>query len=196
MDISNSLYYTFSTIAQVLAAFIALSGVFVIFKIQELKKMQFLQVQYFYNYMNDVAGLIIGTFHDCPTIAVTLKTLHKSECIGGMESEMNKIIEDPNVQKSYQLNSLKKMKSIFDKINMIRLRIILWTKISMVSGMLTILFSLVVLTTVPYVSNYLPVVFYSLGLFGLIFSISAMTWVIFICLKEKNYLTNDKSSSQ
>ncbi len=158
--------------------------------------MQFLQVQYFYNYMNAVAGLFIGSFHDCPTIAVTLKTLHKSECIGGMESEMNKIIEDPNVQKSYQLNSLKIMKSIFDKINMIRLRIILWTKISMVSGLLTILFSLLVLTTVPYVSNYVPVVFYSLGFFGLIFSISTMTWVIFVCLKEKNYLTNDKSSSQ
>jgi hypothetical protein len=33
----NSLYYTFSAIPQVLAAFIALSGVFLIFKIQEFK---------------------------------------------------------------------------------------------------------------------------------------------------------------
>jgi|GEM_PF-6519430 len=123
MDITNSLYYTFSTIAQVLAGFIALSGVFVIFKIQELKKMQFLQVQYFYNYLNGVSGMFIGSFHDCPTIAVTLKTLHKSECIGGMEEEMEKILEDQNVQKSAELKSLNRLKSIFSKINSVRINI-------------------------------------------------------------------------
>ena len=38
MVITNALYYTLSTTAQVLAGFIALSGVFVIFKLQELEK--------------------------------------------------------------------------------------------------------------------------------------------------------------
>ena len=93
----NSLYYTFSAIPQVLAAFIALSGVFLIFKIQELKKMQFLQVQYFYNYLSGVKGLFSGVFHGCPTIAVTLQTLHKAECLGGMLEEMDKILLDTNV---------------------------------------------------------------------------------------------------
>ena len=149
MDISNSLYYTFSAIAQVLAGFIALSGVFVIFKIQELKKMQFLQVQYFYNYLNGVSGMFIGSFHDCPTIAVTLKTLHRSECIGGMKQEMEKILADPNVQKSAELKSLNRMKMVFTNIDAVRLNILLWTKISMISGLITILFSLSILPFVP-----------------------------------------------
>ena len=85
----NSLYYTFSTIAQVLAAFIALSGVFVIFKIQEFKRIMFLQVQYFYNYLNGVNGMFISSFHDCPSIATNLKTLHISESLGGMLEEMD-----------------------------------------------------------------------------------------------------------
>ena len=149
MDISNSLYYTFSTISQVLSGFIALSGVFVIFKVQELKKMQFLQVQYFYNYLNGVSGMLIGSFHDCPTIAVTLKTLHKSECIGGMEEEMEKILADPNVQKSAEQKSLSRMKTVFTNINSIRLKILFWTKTSMISGLITILISIIILPFVP-----------------------------------------------
>jgi hypothetical protein len=151
MDITNSLYYTFSTISQVLAGFIALSGVFVIFKVQELKKMQFLQVQYFYNYLNGVSGMFIGSFHDCPTIAETLKTLHKSECIGGMEEEMEKILSDPNVQKSVELKSLFRMKTVFTNINSVRLNILCWTKISMISGLITIVFSLSILPFVPWI---------------------------------------------
>ena len=195
MDISNSLYYTFSTIAQVLAGFIALSGVFVLFKIQELKKMQFLQVQYFYNYLNGVPGMFIGSFHDCPTIAVKLKTLHKSECIGGMEEEMEKILADPYVQKSAEQKSLNRMKMIFTNINSVRINIIFWTKASVISGLITILFSLGVLPFVPWICDCISITLYIIAFFGLIISIGAMTKVILTCLKEINYLTIEKPSS-
>lgn len=195
MDITNSLYYTFSTIAQVLAGFIALSGVFVIFKVQELKKMQFLQVQYFYNYLNGVSGLFIGSFYDCPTIAVTLKTLHKSECIGGMEEEMEKILAEPNVQKSAEQKNLFRMKTVFTNINSVRLNILYWTKISMISGLTTILFSLSILPFVPCISDCISTVLYSIAFFGLLISIGSMTKVIFTCLTEKNYIKNEKPSS-
>jgi len=189
MDISNSLYYTFSTIAQVLAGFIALSGVFVIFKIQELKRMQFIQVQYFYNFISGISGLINSSFHSCPTIAIHIKTLHDSECIGGMEQEMNSIINDPNVQKSHEIKSLKKMKSIFERINSIRLRILFWTKISMTSGLLTIIFSIIVLTNVPNINTpQASFVIYMIGLMGFLFSILTMFLVILLCLKERNYI--------
>jgi len=195
MDISNSLYYTFSAIAQVLAGFIALSGVFVIFKIQELKKMQFLQVQYFYNYLNGVSGMFIGSFHDCPTIAVTLKTLHRSECIGGMKQEMKKILADPNVQKSAEQKSLNRMKMVFTNIDAVRLNILLWTKISMISGLITILFSLSILHFVPWICGCISVALYCTAFFGLFISIGTMSKVILTCLKERNYLTNEKLSS-
>lgn len=193
MDITNALYYTLSTIAQVLSGFIALSGVFVIFKLQELKKMQFLQVQYFYNYLNGVSGLTIGSFHDCPTIAVTLKTLHKSECIGGMEEEMEKIINDPNVQKGYELRNLISMKNIFSNINLVRLRILQKTKISVISGLFTILFSLVIIPIVPWIESCSSIYIYLIAFIGLTLSISTMAIVIFNCLKERDYLTKQKA---
>jgi len=194
MDISNALYYTLSTISQVLAGFISLSGVFVIFKLQELKKMQFLQVQYFYNYLNAVTGLTIGSFHDCPTIAVTLKTLHKSECIGGMEEEMKKIINDPNVQKGYELNSLVSMKEIFSNINLVRLSILRGTKISIISGIFTIIFSITTLSFVPFINSCSSIYFYSIAFVGLLISMGSMTLVIFYCLKERNYMQKTKTS--
>lgn len=194
MDITNALYYTLSTIAQVLAGFIALSGVFVIFKLQELKKMQFLQVQYFYNYLNGVSGLTIGSFHDCPTIAVTLKTLHKSECIGGMKEEMEKIINDPNVQKGYELRSLVSMKNIFSNIDLIRLSILQKTKISIISGLFTILFSLVILPFVPWIELCSSIYIYLIAFIGLTLSMTTMAIVLFICLKERNYMTKQKTS--
>ncbi len=190
MDISNSLYYTFSTIAQVLSGFIALSGVFVIFKIQELKKMQFLQVQHFYNYLNGVPGMFNASFHDSPTIAIELKILHKSECIGGMEEEMKKIIAHPSVKNSAELTSLNRMREIFNNINAIRIKILFWTKVSMTSGLITIIFSLIILPLVPWICCFSYVI-YSIAFVGLAIAISSMMWVILTCLKEKNYLTNN-----
>jgi len=195
MDISNSLYYTFSTISQVLAAFIALSGVFVIFKIQEFKKIQFIQVQHFYSYLNGVKGLFIGSFHGCPTIAVTLKTLHQSECLGGMQDEMEKILKDTNVKESPEFISLNKMKSIFDNVDLVRSRIIKLTKLSIVSGLTTILFSLVILVFVPYIKPNIGVVLYILGFSGLVLSIGTMMKVIFSSVNEKNFLIIKKPSS-
>lgn len=195
MEIENSLYYTFSSIAQVLAGFIALSGVFVIFKVQELKKMQFLQVQYFYNYLDGVTELVIGSFHNCPTIAVTLKTLHKSDCIGGMEEEMEKILANSNVQKSAEQTSLNRMKTIFTNINSVRLNILFWTRISVIAGLITIMFSICILPFVPWICESISIVLYVIAFCGLIISIGSMTKVIFTCLTEKNYIKIQRISS-
>ena len=182
----TSLYYTFSTIPQILAAFIALSGVFLIFKIQELKKMQFLQVQYFYNYLNGVRGMIIGSFHDCPSIAVTLKTLHKSECLGGMLQEMDSILNDTNVKNAPELNSLKRMRNVFCNIDKIRSQLLFLARISIISGIITILFSVLILPFVPVITCDQSIFLYSIGFVGTFLSIITMTITIFISFKEKN----------
>ena len=182
----TSLYYTFSTIPQILAAFIALSGVFLIFKIQELKKMQFLQVQYFYNYLNGVRGMIIGSFHDCPSIAVTLKTLHKSECLGGMLQEMDSILNDTNVKNAPELNSLKRMRNVFCNIDKIRNQLLFLARISIISGIITILFSVLILPFVPVITCDQSIFLYSIGFVGTFLSIITMTITIFISFKEKN----------
>lgn len=185
----NSLYYTFSTIPQILAAFIALSGVFLIFKIQEFKKMQFLQVQHFYAYLNGVKGMFIGSFHDCPTIAVTLKTLHKSECLGGMLVEMDSILGDSNVKKAPELKSLKRMRNTFYNIDKTRRLLLLFAKISIISGVFTIFLSVLILPFVPQINCNQSVILYIIGIFGTLLSIITMTITVFKSFKEKNLIT-------
>lgn len=190
----NSLYYTFSTIPQILSAFIALSGVFLIFKIQEFKKMQFLQVQHFYAYLNGVSGMFIGSFHDCPTIAVTLKTLHKSECLGGMLREMDSILEDSNVKKAPELKSLTRMRNTFKNIDKVRKRLLLLAKISIISGIFTIFLSVSILPFVSQISCNQSIILYVIGLLGTLLSIMTMTVTIFKSFQEKNLITLKKLS--
>lgn len=182
----NSLYYTFSTIPQILSAFIALSGVFLIFKIQELKKTQFLQVQHFYNYLNGVKGMFIGSFHDCPTIAVDLKVLHKSECLGGMLDQMDSILNDPNVKTAHEFQSLSKMRNVFYKIDRKRKQLINLAKISMISGIITIFISIAILPIVPEISCIQSHILYATGLLGTF--ISMLTITILKSFKEQNLL--------
>lgn len=184
----NSLYYTFSTIPQILSAFIALSGVFLIFKIQELKKTQFLQVQHFYNYLNGVKGMFIGSFHDCPTIAVDLKVLHKSECLGGMLEEMDSILNDSNVKTAPEFKSLSKMRNVFYNIDKKRKQLINFAKISIISGIITIFISIAILPVVPKISCLQSQILYTIGLIGTFLSILTMTITILKSFKEQNLL--------
>jgi hypothetical protein len=188
MQIENSIYYTFSTIAQLLAAFISLSGVFLIFKVQEFKKMQFLQVQYFYNYLNGVKGLFIGSFHDCPTIAVNLKTLHKSECLGGMDLEMENILRDPNVIASPEKKSLIKMRMTFNYIDQKRRGLIILAKTSIIIGIITIIMSLMILPLAPWINSHQSYILFILGIFGCGLSVIIMATGIFKSFEETNYL--------
>lgn len=144
MENFNSIYYTFSTIAQVLAGFIALSGVFVLFKLQELNKMQLIQAQYFYNYMSG-SGLVESSFHGCPSIAANLKNLRLAESTAGMMEEINFILSDDNVKKIYQYKSLQSWKTIIEKVERYKNKIKALTFISIVLGIITIIYSLIIL---------------------------------------------------
>lgn len=185
----NSLYYTFSTIPQILAAFIALSGIFLIFKIQEFKKMQFLQVQHFYAYLNGVSGMFIGSFHDCPTIAVTLKTLHKSECLGGMLEEMDSILADANVKKAQELKSLTRMRNTFNNIDKTRRQLLFFAKTSIISGIFVIFLSILILPVVQHINCNQSIILYITGILGTLLSISTMTITVFKSFKEKNLIS-------
>lgn len=189
---ANSLYYTFSTIAQVLSAFIALSGVFVIFKMQELKKMQFQQIKLFIYHASyaDKSGII--RHRGCSQIACNLDTLHKSECLGGMEKEMNNILHDESILKSEELKSLLEQKEAYDNINTIRLHLLRCTKVSIISGLLTIFFSLLILPLVPKIDACISCMLYSIGFLGFLISIGTMVYVIFASLKERDYLSITK----
>lgn len=196
MEIENSLYYSYSTLAQVLAAFIALSGVFVIFKLQELKRMQLYLANEFINFMSGIPGLRNLSFYGCPSIAKNLKVLTSSENTGGMLSELQTILNEPHVLQSGQYKHLHKVSSIFKRVSKVKYRIILFSKISLFSGVLTIIFSLIILAKATIINfstlQYLNIV----GLIGLIASISSMVYVIITSLNEDSYLIKEKSFAE
>lgn len=189
----NSLFYTFSTVAQVLASFVALSGAFVIFKIQELKNLQLVQAKYFYNYSNNLANNSpYSSFHDCPSIVANLKTLHESNYLGGMSEEMKKILQDESVSKTPEFEHLEKIKDKFDNVDVFRRKIICSAKVSAITGIFTIFFSLFVLARANWViqSNYTCCT-YIFGFLGLAASILTMTYIIFLSLGEKIFQDKD-----
>lgn len=148
-----------------------------------------MQVQFFYNYMNNISGLIMSTFHGTPIISVKLKTLHQSECIGGMQEEMEKILENKEVTQSAQFKALQQMKSIFDKVNHERKKFIELSKLSIIIGVITIIICLLLL---PFITsfvchNYLIGFFCSTAFAGSLSTICIMLRAILLSFKEKDY---------
>lgn len=184
METSTSMYYTFSTIAQVLAAFIALSGVFVIFKIQELRKMQLQHVHNFINQVNRIPLLAKSSLYNCREVSINLVNLHRAECLDGMTNEMNKILDDPIVKGNIILKDIIRIPSIFNDLEVRRINIIRLAKISMLTGVPTILYSIIVLAIVPEVIC-LNKALYIIGIAGLTTSIFFMMKTIIISLSSE-----------
>ena len=182
---SKTLYWLFSTIPQVLAAFIALSGVFLVFKIQELKKMQFFQNQLFINYLSGVRNLQLSSFHGCKNIAVRLNNLHQSGCIGGIIDEMDSILNNPNVYSAPEYESLNRMRNIFYNVNKKRKRLLRLAEISIISGVIAILISLIILITIHKINLITSIILYSIVFLGTLLSIGTMTITIFKSFSTK-----------
>jgi hypothetical protein len=183
MEYYNSIYYTFSTIAQVLAGFIALSGVFILFKIQDLRKIQLIRAQQFYNYMSG-SGLPESSFHGCPSIAADLKTLRLAESTSGMLEEINYILNDDNVKKIHQYKSLQNWKSNIEKIESVRTTVKVLTIISIILGVLTIIYSLIVLSLAPMISNSDSMIIKNIGITTATLSMIIMVCSIIMSFKE------------
>ena len=187
-----SMYYTFSTIPQVLAAFIALGGVFVIFRVQELKKMLLWQVM-------EINKILDNTQN--PSFSNSkLKYYHACEHIEGMIEEMEHSLSEirnkglPQNQK--RLDRLNLFYEIFMAIELVRKRLIEDTIISLIIGASTLLFSISILPLVHIIVNYLTIswLFCVIGLAGTFVCIIYMTITILksLALKSVKKETNNK----
>jgi hypothetical protein len=145
----TSMYYTFSTIAQVLAAFIALSGVFLIFKFQEFKKMALAQAHNFINQIERIETLSYSTAYNCKDIAINLNNLHRAECLAGMETEMNKILIHQAIKGHEEMDDLKRMPGIFKGLETKRKIMLHLAITATIIGSITILYSISILAIVP-----------------------------------------------
>ncbi|MFP4620247.1 MAG: hypothetical protein ACLFM7_02985 [Bacteroidales bacterium] len=149
---TETLYWLFSTIPQVLSGFIALSGVFLIFKIQELKKMQILQAKLFTHAAHNInPSKGFSKFHGIRSDLVDLQNLWKSESVGGMLEEINNLL----TKQEFNRDDLKKYRNVFVKIHNLRKNLLILTKISIISGILAIFGSLSMLITVTQMNIFI-----------------------------------------
>lgn len=134
------MYYTFSTIAQVLAAFIALGGVFVLFKLQELNKVQLTQSQIFYNF-----GVGIFISNGIPEQLQKLMSILNTESVSDIISEMNCFLEEAKLTKHKNISSLDKCYNNLLNLELIKKKLKQLTAKSLYLGAFTIFFSLIIL---------------------------------------------------
>jgi hypothetical protein len=184
MEYTTSIYYTFSTIAQVLAAFLALSGVFVLFKLQELKQMQLVQVQYFLTELAD--KITFSLVKTCPEFALPLNTLYESETSAGMIEEMNFILSHEKVNNEPKFAKLPQRKMIVEKVEKYRNLIIVLTYISISLGIITITFSLIILGFTHLISESYAIWIIIIGIVLSVLTILTMSYGIILSLKAFN----------
>lgn len=180
MEYLNSIYYTFSTIAQVLSGFIALSGVFVLFKLQELKEMQFIHVQFILKAMKEGYGS--SSISSYPPIANNLHIFNETKTTVGMIKEIDEIIS------KCELDSLKKMiegwKPFIEKIVITKNKVRKLTIVSLILGVITIAYSLIILSFTHFFSKNCALTITYIGIVLALTTIVFMVSAILISLKE------------
>lgn len=159
----NSFYYTFSTIAQVLAAFLALSGVFVIYQIQRFTNMQSSLFEAF----------IIEVVDKIQLDNKLIENLHmyaKFNDFSRIVSSLNIFLKEKKaIMKGSTLIMLEEYRYNNRRIEKQQRQLIALTKVSFMIGIGFILYSLVILANVYFIiSNQINLTAYYLfvGIFG------------------------------
>jgi hypothetical protein len=134
------------------------------------------------------SGLTEGSFHGCPTVAVKLKTLRMSESTVGMVEEINTILKDEKVKQIPQYVSLKNWASVIQKVEMIKQRIKTLAITSIIVGVCTIIYSILILSITYSLSKNCAVQFMNISIIFTAISIATMTWSILLSLKSHKIL--------
>ena len=182
-DLQNVIFYTFSTIPQVLAAFIALSGVFLVYRIIEYKKLQLTKAKTFI----DNYGLGIDKLpnEELRNNFRTLKALIELNSTKKLILVMKKIMSDDfmkNLGKKYQ-----NIVHLFQLITLIQKRknlILFLSKVSTIIGSIAIIGSLIVLSMASDLSKNQSVSCIIIGITLATISIITMVYVIVMSFSE------------
>ncbi len=191
--IENSLYYTFSTIAQVLAAFIALSGVFVLRKLDLVNKIQTNYVKSFLDewyYLN-------GNFKLGFDISLSIKRLKDFSTTSDdyisllfqLKNTLNQIdpksdkLEEGKIQLA--LNHVILVKSQLIEFQLYKLALTYLTKFSLILGFVTIVLSILLLSVIhkDFIQNHSTLLF-SVCIACATISLILMVFVIIFSLVE------------
>lgn len=187
MDLSTSMYYTFSTIAQVLAAFIALSGVFIIYKLPYIRNALVFQAEEFLKVTTQIKYGKSEQLVNKEVIEGFIRRLIESGDYKAIQEQMVNILHlDLSFNSAYKIQFvlLNDMKKQFFYINMERKIILLFSKISLLVAIITILYSIYMLSIIhKSICIHLERSF-NLGYLGLVICIIFMTWAILLSLRD------------
>jgi len=183
----TSLFYTLSTIAQVLGSTIALSGVFVLFKLQEIHKRKILLADNFNRAINSITGLEPDILAKVMAKKSSIANMLLFDQTEGILEHMKNIftIEGLEISKEqipyFNANYFLEM---FDYLCFLKDTILKFTKWSVLSGIITIYYSV---TVIHYISSYRDDLYNYLVLFSIVgvgFSLISMVAVMYYSVKE------------
>jgi hypothetical protein len=180
----NSLYYTFSTIAQVLAGFLALSGVFVLYQFERYLTLQTYVIKsYIKDYLQKYAH---------PDVLMLIRQLEDTIGLNDFSTTYNSLIEFSENTSIKPLGDLSKAAISYansiSNIQSNKIKLLNLTRASLLIGVSIILYSLVILANVDYIIiNCIDNRFwlFTVGIIGASISLGLMSYAILISLKVK-----------
>ncbi len=192
MDVANSLYYTLSTIAQVLAGFLSLSSIFLLFRIQFFMQMQTEMVRAFVKELN--SELKYGDYPPGSKWYSLAKemdgVLYRSIIIRAQEvlfhflyeSDINYTISNANI-----LDKTNELYSVFHIFEKSKLMMVMLARLSIISGLITILFAIITLANIhqPFIIVHATLIFI-ISISGMSVSLFIMTFSILLSINDKS----------
>lgn len=179
-----SVFYTLSTIAQVLAAFMALGSVFVFFKVnedkQEMKLMAYASIVTLKSY--DANSSLLEDYIN------RLNKNYENGSINGVIQILNSVIDSFIVLPSDGPDICSTAMLHRDMLILIRKRIdrlLRLVKISIFSGVLAIFFCITGLAFVPIIPYFFLVLLIIVLIVLALVSLLMMVWIIFYSLNNK-----------
>ena len=174
----NQIYYTFSTIPQVLGAAIALLGVFCIYKIEQINSrlkgignailIEFERSDYNYQKVYNEDQFLISRLK---------KSIERSDQIK-LKETIDKIVSILNTD-SFK----KEIKLEFERIEKQKLQLISQTKNAVLWSAITIILSVLILPFANLISTCISIGLFTIGLILFAFSVSITVKVVYNALK-------------
>lgn len=176
---TTALFYLFSSISQVLAAFIGLGSVYLIFKAQDIRK---LQQKILSRIFNEITNGLMKPQIKSKELTQTIRDL-----INDIDNEIDINLNSLKYV-TFHEESLSQMKSLsvyykqYQRIQSIKISLYKYGKLSSIIGVITISYSLVMLVLSPLIDNDL--LFYSLVIIPIISATISMGLMLFIIINS------------
>ncbi len=178
MEYLNSMYYTLSTIAQVLAAFIALSGVFILFKLDTFNKLQMKHARALIAILKTTPVDNNHKFDYFAKPTGVIQTLIDLETHVGLTKQFKIILENETTKTLKLYPVIAATGEIVFNIDKARRKIKAVTIISVIIGVIAIIYSIIILSIAHTICQSVSQLFIEIDALLAAISIATMTYCL------------------